>query len=252
MSTIGRFADPLRVLEFAGGIDDQRHRREEFCMTGIAEDLVLLLLHPEVGRPVVDGTSLDRAIGGALLLDLSLRERLTAAGDGAKARLSVDPRPTGDELLDAAVTRLGSGPLRAQKAVERLSRKNREPVLERLAARGLVRRKRSKVLGLFPVTSWPAVDRGPRKELRGRVAAVLVDRKPPDQHTALLISLLHAVKAEHKVVDGPRREVRARAKEVAAGHWAGTAVRKAVEAVQAGMAAAVAVSAAGAASSGGS
>jgi hypothetical protein len=67
-----------------------------------------------------------------------------------------------------------------------------------------------------------------------------------------LISLVHAVKAEHKVVDGPRRQLRARAAEVADGEWAGRAVHKAVEAVQASVAAAVAVSAAADGSSGGS
>jgi hypothetical protein len=83
------------------------------------------------------------------------------------------------------------------------------------------------------------------------VAAVLRDGAQPDEHLALLISLAHAVKAEHKIVDGPRRQLRARAAEVAAGEWAGQAVRKAVQAVQSSVAAAVAVSAAVSGSSSG-
>ena len=59
---------------------------------------------------------------------------------------------------------------------------------------------------------------------------------------ALLISLVHAVKAEHKVVEGQRKQLRARAAEVADGEWAGQAVRKAVEAVQASVMAAVVAS----------
>jgi hypothetical protein len=215
----------------------------------LAEDLVLLLLDPGRGRAVVDGTALDRVIGGALLLDLAARERIAADGGGAKARLSVaDATPTGDPVLDDALARLDK-PLRAQKAVERLARGARTPVLERLAARGLVRREGSRVLGVFPTTTWtPGAAAG---ELRGRVAAVLRDGARPDQRLALLISLVHAVKAEHKVVEGPRRQLRARAAEVAEGEWAGQAVRKAVEAVQASVMAAVtaATIAAGAASS---
>jgi hypothetical protein len=215
----------------------------------LTEDLVLLLLDPGTGRAVVDSTSLDRAIGGALLLDLAARERITADGDGARARLSVaDAAPTGDTLLDTALARLEK-PLRAQKAVERLARGTRTPVLEHLAEQGLVRRERSRLLGVFPITTWTPGDAA--KELRGRVAAVLLDGTRPDQHIALLISLVHAVKAEHKVVDGPRRQLRARAAEVAEGEWAGHAVRKAVQAVQASVAAAVAVSAAAASSSSG-
>jgi Golgi phosphoprotein 3 (GPP34) len=221
-------------------------------MTTITEDLVLLLLDPDSGRAVVDGTSLDRAIGGALLLDLAARERITADGDGAKARLSVvDAAPTGDPLLDEAASRLTGTSLRAQRAVERLARRTRTPVLERLAERGLVRRERSRLLGLVPTTTWPSTGSA-TTELRARVAAVLRDGSQPDQHVALLISLVHAVKVEHKLVDGPRKQLRARAAEVAAGDWAGEAVRKAIQAVQTSVAAAVAASTATSASSGSS
>jgi Golgi phosphoprotein 3 GPP34 len=215
----------------------------------LTENLVLLLLDPATGRARVDGTSLDRAIGGALLLDLATRERITADGDSAKARLSVlDATPTGDAVLDDALTRLDK-PLRAQKAVERLARGTRTPVLERLAEQGLVRKERSRLLGVLPITTWSPGDAA--KELRGRVAAVLRDGAQPDQHIALLISLVHAVKAEHKIVDAPRRQLRARAAELAEGEWAGHAVRKAVQAVQSSVAAAVALSAAASSSSSG-
>jgi hypothetical protein len=223
-------------------------------MTTITEDLVLLLLDPGSGRAIVDSTSLDRAVGGALLLDLSTLGRLTADGTGARARLTVaDSSTTGDPLLDAALARLeGRHPLRAQKAVERLARKTREPVLQRLVERGLVRRDRGRLLGVFPVTTWPAADTGPVTELRRRIAEVLLDGAGPDQHVALLISLVHAVKVEHKLVDGPRRQLRARADQVAQGDWAGPAVRKAVQAVQTSVAVAVAASTSAAGSSGGS
>jgi hypothetical protein len=215
----------------------------------LAEDLVLLLLDPGSGRAVVDSTSLDRAIGGALLLELATRERITADGGGARARLSVaDAAPTGDPLLDGALARLDK-PLRAQKAVERLARGTRAPVLERLAERGLVRKARSRLLGLLPITTWTPGDAA--KELRGRAAAVLRDGARPEQQTALLISLVHAVKAEHKIVEGPRRQLRARAAEVADGEWAGQAVRKAVQAVQTSVMAAVVASTAAASSSSG-
>jgi hypothetical protein len=208
----------------------------------LSEELALVLLSPATGRAVVDGTSFDRAIGGALLLDLATRERITADGDGARARLSVvDATPTGDALLDTALARLAK-PLKAQKAVERLARGTRTLVLERLAEEGVVRRERSRLLGVLPVTTWTPGDSA--NELRGRLADVLRDGAQPDQHLALLISLVHAVKAEHKVVDGPRRQLRARAAEVAEGEWAGQAVRKAVQAVQSSVAAAIAVSAA--------
>lgn len=220
-------------------------------MTTIAEDLVLLLLDPATGRFVVDGTALNHAIGGALLLDLSLRDRITADGDGARARLTVtESEPIGDALLDAALERLAGRPMRAQRAVERLARKQRDPVLERLAACGLVEQRAERRLGVFPATSWPAVDKEPAASLRAAIAGVLRDGDEPDERLACLISLVHAVKAEHKIVDGSRRQLRARAAEVTRGEWAGAAVRSAVQSVQ--ISVAVAISAAGSAGSAGS
>ena len=58
----------------------------------------------------------------------------------------------------------------------------------------------------------------------------------PDGRTAALVSLLVAVKAVPKVVDGDKKAVGARARDIAAGDWAGAAVKKAVNAVNAAQA----------------
>ena len=79
---------------------------------------------------------------------------------------------------------------------------------------------------------------------------MLRDGGEPDERTACLVSLVHAVKAEHKLVDGPRRKLLARAAEVTRGEWAGAAVRRAVQAVQVSVA--VALSAAASAGTAGS
>jgi hypothetical protein len=90
------------------------------------------------------------------------------------------------------------------------------------------------------------------RELRRRIAEVLRDGVPPDQHVVLLISLLRAVKVEHNLVEAPRRQLRASAEQVAQGDWAGPAVRTAVQAAQSSVAVVVAASASTAGSSGGS
>src|SRR5438093_1346690 len=67
--------------------------------------------------------------------------------------------------------------------------------------------------------------------------------------TAALIALLHALKCEHKVVDPrshqlSRRQLRARAAEIARGNWASAAVRQAIDEMIAAVAAASAAAAA--------
>jgi hypothetical protein len=107
-----------------------------------------------------------------------------------------------------------------------------------LVNRGLVRREESKVLGLFPRTSWSAVDSAHEDEVRTGLVAVLVNGQQPDAQIGGLVALLHAVNAVHKVVDGDKKALRARAKQISEDNWAGTAVKKAVQAVQAGVIAA--------------
>jgi hypothetical protein len=206
-------------------------------MPTLAEDLMLLLLDDETGRPLVNSTSADNALAGAVLLDLVHAERVDAPED-KKLRVR-DASPLGDPVLDAGLQRLGDkDSLKPQRAVELLRKNVRKAVLDQLVNRGLVRREESKVLGLFPRTSWPAVDSAHEDEVRTGLAAALVDGEQPDARAGGLVALLHAVNAVHKVVDGDKKALRARAKQISEDNWAGTAVKKAVQAVQAGVIAA--------------
>ena len=88
--------------------------------------------------------------------------------------------------------------------------------------------------------------------MRLLLTQVLVQRKAPDARSAALIALVHALRCEHQIVD-PRpyglskRQLRARAEEIAQGNWASEAVRTAI----AEIIAAVAATTAGAAAAGG-
>ena len=91
---------------------------------------------------------------------------------------------------------------------------------------------------------WQPVPDGPGPRLRGRLTEVLVNGQNPDQHLAAVIALLHALKAENRVVVGQRKQLRARAAEISDGSWAGRSPSRSVRDVQASVAAAVAVAAA--------
>jgi hypothetical protein len=82
--------------------------------------------------------------------------------------------------------------------------------------------------------TWPAQDPSHKAEVRQLVIQALVQTAAPDERTAALIALLHALKREHKVVDPrsyqlSRRQLRARAAEIAQGNWASEAVRNAID-----------------------
>ncbi|MFD1810744.1 GOLPH3/VPS74 family protein [Rhodococcus gannanensis] len=216
-------------------------------MTLLAEDLLLLLLDDETGKPLVDGSALPRALAGAVLLDLSLDAVVEPAdGSGAvkKGRLVLRDRTAPlDPILAHAVAQLrGSKPLKPVAAIEKLGKNLREAVLGRIVERGWVHEAKGKVLGIFPTKTWPAVDASHERVVRDRLRSVLVDGATPDSRTAALISLLSAVDAASALFpDARKKDVRKRAKEIAKGDWSGEAVRHAVEAVNAAVIAAVVV-----------
>jgi hypothetical protein len=213
----------------------------------LAEDLMLLFIDGETGRLLADSTSVENALAGAVLIELVNSGRVAFEPNGKKVQV-VDPTPLRDPLLQESVTRFDR-PMKPQRAVERLRKRLRDNVIAQLEGRGVVRVEPRKVLGIFPAKSYVITDDARFADVRRAVGEVALGHRGPDARTGSLITLLHAVKAVHKVFDGDRREMNRRAREIAAGNWAGEAVRRAVEAIQAGVAAAAA--AAAAASSGG-
>ena len=206
----------------------------------LAEDLLLLVTNDATGRLRVSREPVDAGLGGASLAELALRGQVDVSGaqdQGRRGRIIVrDPSPPGDEVLDAALQILVKRQGRKPSAVIRpLGKKLRRVLYQRLAARGVLRARRRRVLGIFPARSWPAADPSRKAEVRQRVTRALAGTAAPDERTAALIALLHALKCEHKVVDPrscqlSRRQLRKRAAEIAQGNWASEAVRKAIDA----------------------
>jgi hypothetical protein len=149
-------------------------------VTLLAEDLLLLLVDDDSGKFLLDLTRLDRALAGALLLELALGERVGESEVGRRfGRDRVRPRPS---------------------------------------------------------RSWSRAAGRPSWSGSWRRAAALT-------------SLLVAVDAVAKVVPtDDRRALVRRAEVVAEGEWAGAAVKKAVDAVNAALIAAFAAASAVAAS----
>jgi hypothetical protein len=214
----------------------------------LAEDLLLLVTDDASGRLAVPGVQADAGLGGANLVELTLLGKVDIAGEqdqGRPGRIIVrDPSPPGDDVLDAALRTLAARQGSKPSAVIRPLGKNLRPVLyQRLAASGVLRTGQRRALGIFPTRTWPAQDPSHEAEVRQHVTQALVQPAQPDERTAALIALLHALKCEHKVVDPrpyqlSRRQLRARAAEVAQGNWASEAVRKAIDEMIAAVAAA--------------
>lgn len=216
-------------------------------MTLIAEDLFLVLVGDVTGKPIVDSTKFPRVLAGALVLELAMNGavRITAKGEAVKdGRLVVSGPPPQDPLLARVHAFIGTekNPPKPQKVIEKLHRNLKQEIGVRLVHQGAVTQHEDRILGLFPTTSWPARDTTRTAWLIQWIHSAIVDGTTPLPEISAVVSMLSAIDAVHKVLPAAdKRAAKRRAKDIAEGDWAGEAVRKAVQDVNAALAVAIVV-----------
>jgi len=212
----------------------------------LAEELLLLAVDDETGR--VEVSQVDKGLAGAVLLELALLDRVRVAEKGEAVRagwlvLRPGPAPAHPVLAAGLAALADQAGRKPEHVIDRLGKGLRDRLADGLVEAGVLRREKHRVLGLFPTRRLPAQDVTHEAEVRSRIRAALAGATP-DERTSALIALLSALKAVTTVFAvADKRAARRRAKEIAEGQWAATAVRKAVEAVYAATAASAAAAA---------
>lgn len=190
-----------------------------------------LLTSDESGRGPF--THVPLALAGAMLCDLAAAERV--ALDEQDRIEVVDPTPTGDELLDEALGRLGDlAGRRPAGVLMRLGQGLTEQVGERLVRAELVTREPVRLLGMPMGQVCPPVSTDPRDRLRAELLPVLAGQRQPDSRTGSLIALLHATSTVGRAFPEEARagmrlgDLRRSAQEIAEGRWGSKAVSDAI------------------------
>jgi hypothetical protein len=160
-------------------------------METLGEDLILLAVRPN--GTLAAAHELRFGLAGSELVRLAAARRV----DVVRGRIAVlDPAPTGDRLLDAALqTMEGSGSRQptAKAWVQRTRRGLVEGYLDRTAAAGLIRAERGMVLGLIPRTRWKVMDTGRLALARAKLDAVASGPGAADAEQAALAGLAYAI-----------------------------------------------------------
>jgi hypothetical protein len=213
----------------------------------LAEEFLLLCFDDQTGKKIISSDKIEPGLGGALLLELALQERIGVTGESAgwrqRRRLMItDTTPTDDAELDSALAKLQKLEGEKIKALiskvsgKRITKGLQRRLLERLAADGVLRLEHGNVLGIFPATMWPTSDIGPEEGVRGRLHTALIAGLTPTERTVALIGLLDATGLLTKVVPSDdKKSLRRRAKELTEGDWAARAVKQAIEEYEAVM-----------------
>jgi len=208
------------------------------------EELMLLALKDREGT-VMSGTMYSYAIGGAVLAELLMSERVRLETRKKKQRVVVrNSEEIGDPLLDEWLQAMGEREkLRsAQDWVQRIAgtRNLKHRVATELSRKGILRTKEDKILGIFSRTVYPELDPGPEREIDGRIEeAILRESEPVDPRTAVLVALAHSSGLLKGVLDKSRlKKHKDRIEKISEGQVTAEATEGAIEAMRAAMTAA--------------
>ena len=208
------------------------------CMITLVEDLFLLATDASTGRPLIDTTHLDLGLGGALLLDLVLQQRLAPRDSHV---MVTDPRPTGDPLLDRVLSEIAAAkPHEPGHWVRHLTHGLYHIVRDRLVEAGVLCRDDHKVFGIIPIHRTHETDGRLRHELEDHLQDAVVLNHSPSRQTAALASLALAVGLDANLFPrSDHRAVRRRMAEVAGEcpecEWVADTVHRAVDASDAAL-----------------
>lgn len=188
----------------------------------LAEDLLLVLFQPDSGTLAGEHT-LDSVLAGAVLADLAINDSVTTTAHqtGSVRVDAVAGRAPSDEILRSAWDYASHAPGGVQTLLAALGPGLRQPLLERLIARGDIREENGKVLGQFKTARLKDGGSGRRSGLIGAVRNVLVDGVAPTPRVAALAALMSVSGTLHQFApEIPWSPVViTRAQELERGHW---------------------------------
>lgn len=169
----------------------------------LAEDLLLLLFQPD-SATIAGENTLFYVLGGAVLADLALHERVTTTTTrGGRVTVeAIEGRKPADELLRPAWDYIAEKPRGVQTVLAAIGPALRQPVLDRLIARGDIREEKRRILGVIPSTALVDGGTARRSGLLRDVRDVLVDDAAPTPPIAALWHLSGA--AAHCLGSIPR------------------------------------------------
>lgn len=208
------------------------------------EDLMLLAFKDKEGT-VTGGAMYTYAIGGAVIAELVMAQRVKIEADRKRQLLTVvDSAALSDPLLDEWLAAITASKKRRQVSewVGKIAgtRDLKHRVATQLCRRGILRTAEDQVLWIFTRRVYPELDPKPERELVGRLEAAIFGDEDVDPRTAVLIGIAYNCGILPAVFDKKRlKERKSRIAQIADGSLAVGATAEAIEAMQAAIMVAV-------------
>ena len=174
-------------------------------MLSIAEEIVLLALDDETGKPStrLPVHSLRNAVSGALLMDLAFESRI----DTDLHRLIViSAAPLGEPVLDDVLAQIASDEEERETGhwVHLIAGEYealQPQLLDRLVARGILSQREGRLSWLHGVRRYPTVDARPQRDVKQRITDTLASEVIPHPRDIAIICLADACGLWRSVID---------------------------------------------------
>jgi hypothetical protein len=171
-------------------------------MLGFVEEIVLLQLDDnEGGLRDLPRSAVDIVIAGAAMMELALLNRIDT---DVQHLMLVSSAPTGDDILDDALSHVRGGPdLTVVSVLEQLADRAetyRERALKRLVEKRILREEEGRFLWVFHTRRYPVIDDTEQREVKTRLRQLLLTDEIPDPRDVVLICLIEACELLHLVL----------------------------------------------------
>jgi len=160
----------------------------------LLEEFILLALDDQSGKmhPLAPST-LDCATAGAVLMDLTLRNRID---NDLRDMFVTDSTPTGDDILDPVLSLMSLAPVLTPHPIAYWLRhfadegaSFREHALRRLEDRGIIKRQNMKILWVFGNRRYPLINEHEMREVKARIMGAVIGEEIPSPHDIMLTGL---------------------------------------------------------------
>jgi len=158
----------------------------------LADEIVVLMLDDSAGEINTGCVQVAGvAIAGGILMELALRENVDS---DLTSLFVVNPKPTGDDLLDAILAEINGEPERHSSAwwIDQLSIRHPDllqQILSRLVAMGILREEQRRFLWVFSHRAYPQISDREEREAKARLMSVLFNDEVPNPRDTLLLGL---------------------------------------------------------------
>ncbi len=164
-------------------------------MLTFAEEILLMMLDDDGALLPIRENTVQHVLTGAVLMDLAFANRIDT---DPEQLIVIDRTPTGTPVLDRLLARIADdGETRNVRewigtlAVSE-SASIREQALESLIKHGILEARDDKFLWVFRSRVYPVIDGRAEREVKQRIAGVLLSDEIPDPRDVALICLVDA------------------------------------------------------------